>query len=361
MRSGRDTRQRRAALPVRTMDVASASNVQICGKPRALRISAAGAVYLAWGLLLLLLAPPSALASKAMDILKDSIRADGRVIYSATVGIRVRGVGGKFTTHRQKLLQGGQNRRRVEVLSPRQAAGRLIVSDGRSEWEYRPRAKLVQRRELRPLEEVQRVRLSALQLVEDTLHATCLGTGTAAGRKCDIIAVKPPDGRVVRKKIWIDKGKLVELRWQRFTPHGELAAEWGVQTIDFSPHLNPKAFTFKPPRGTKVVKIPCAKSMSLASAEKKIGFRAIVPSYLPPGFAFHEDRVAITRRNGKTALWMRFLNGVDSFSIFQSKALGKPPASSAQFMYWETQGFSCLLTGRIQESQKQKVKESTQR
>ena len=303
-------------------------------------------------------APVPAAATRALEILERSIRADGRVTYAGTAefrryeGKRVAG------THVQRVTNGGGNRQRMEVVAPPEEAGRLIVSNGRVEWEYRPRARVAQRRELLPPEEIQRHKLSALRLVADTLFPVYLGTETVAGRACHVIAVKPPDGRRTSKKVWIDAEHFVELRWARYGPRGEPLITWSITEVDFAPPVPANAFEFSPPPGVPVRAMPRAPRMPLPEAERRLGFRAVLPAYLPPGFVLHRDHVGVTEFRGRQALWMQFVNGVDTFSIFQSPALSAPPAELHRAVHWDAQGFSFLLVGNLPPQEKDKIRAS---
>ncbi len=315
-------------------------------------------LWIVLGLVACLL-PALGSADMALDLLKDAIRADGRVAYSATVEICTYRNGVQGPSNVQKIIHGTGNRSRVEVLAPARDAGRLIVNNGRVEWEHRPRANTVQERKMCPLAELQQVKLEQLELVKRTLHALFEGIDAVAGRKCNIIALRPPDGKVTRKRVWIDADTDVELKWERYDLSGKRTASWTVTKIDYNADIPAKTFSFRPPRGSKLWRMPAAVGMPLAVAEKKVGFRALVPKYLPRGYAFNRKHVGVSKqRGGKTALWMRFVNGVDSFSVFQSQKLSKQPAAAQRAMYWEADGFSFLLVGRLPKAQKAKVKRS---
>lgn len=303
-------------------------------------------------------APPPAAANRALEILERSIRADGRVTYAGTVEFRRYDGSRVAGTHVQKVTYGAGNRQRVEVVAPPEEAGRLIVSNGRVEWVYRPRAGLVQRRELLPPQEIQRHKLGALRLVADTLFPAYLGTETVAGRPCHVIAVKPPDGRRTSKKVWIDTEHFIELRWARYGPRGEPLITWSMSEVSFAPTVPANAFDFSPPPGVTVRDMPRAPRMTLAEAERRIGFKAVIPAYLPAGFVLHGDHVGVTEFRGRHALWLQFVNGVDTFSIFQSPTLKAPPAELQRAMHWDAQGFSFLLVGNLPPGEKDKIRAS---
>ena len=296
---------------------------------------------------------------QALDILKKSIKADGDVRYSGTVEIRIYQNGKPLPTRVQRITRESRNRERIEVLAPDNEEGRLIVGDGSVEWLYRPRQRLVQRRQVFALRDIQKHKLEALDLVRHTLHATYLNTASVAGRRCHVVAVKPPNGQRTRKKIWIDAEHYVELKWERYDQEGVVERTWTMTSINFRPNIQADTFRFEPPPGCKTQDIPAVPRMSLREAEKSIGFKAIIPGYLPPGFALDKNRVRVVRRQRHSALWMEFINGVDSFSIFQSEHIGPHAQVPERAMYWEAQGFSFILVGPISQREKENIRDST--
>ena len=304
----------------------------------------------------------AASADKALDILQKSVRASGQVPHRATVAIKFYRNGAVARTFVQEIIKDTGRRQRVEVVAPKSEIGRLIVSDGLTKSIFDPGKKLVYLEQVSSLRDVQQHKLHVLNLFRQTLHATYVATGTVAQRDCHIVAVSPPDGKRIRKQVWVDAQTNIELKTERYAPDGRLVVSWAMTSVDFHPQIDSSVFEFLPPKGCTVRQILRAPRMALAKAESLLGFRAIVPSYLPPGFALLRDQVGVVktgRHREHHALWMEFLNGVDSFSIYQSRPV-KPPPGATQAMYWETEGFSLILIGPIPQEHKQLVKESTQ-
>ncbi len=310
------------------------------------------------GVALLVATPWCAAAESALSILEKSIYADSRVPYSATVEIRVYRDGNNPRSHVQKVIHASGNRQRVEVVAPSTESGRLIVSNGTTEWEYHPRQNVARQRELLPVAQVERHKLGALRLVQRTLYAARVGEETIAGRRCHVITVSPPDGRQTRKKVWVDFHTHVELKWARYDPGGQIMMSGAMTNVDFTRRIDSALFKFSPPAGCNVRKIARAQRMSLAAAEKRIGFRAVLPRYLPRGYALHSEQVGITQHSGRNALWLQFVNGVDTFSIFQCLRLPKPLDSGRRATYWEAHGFSFLLVGPLPATERDRIRGS---
>jgi outer membrane lipoprotein-sorting protein len=323
---------------------------------------AATAGWLVLAVAALVAFPAGAHAESPLTILKRSVRADGRVSYSAKIEIGIYENGRQTGTRTQKVIKDSGNRRRVESLSDQ--GGGVIVSDGRTEWEYRPKRKLVKQRELPVLEDAQRWRLQALDAVARTLNPAYEGTATVAGRQCYVIALKPPDGSRTRKRVWVDCVNHTELKANRYGPEGGILGTWTVTEIQFDPDLDPALFQFSPPEGCRVDKLAKVARGPLGTAEQEIGFKAVVPSRLPVGFAFLRDQASVMHMRSGDALWMQFTNGVDSFSTFQTRQKEGRPGNSGRAISWDARGFSLFLVGqpefRLSSEDLARVKESTQ-
>jgi outer membrane lipoprotein-sorting protein len=297
-------------------------------------------------------------ADRATDILQAAVQAEQSVSYQATVELRV--MQGTRVGSRQtmKVASAPGNRHRVEIVGPAPEAGRLIVRDGRTEWEYWPRNGRVVERQLPSAQDVWRQKLGALGKAQADLHAAYVGLGTVAGRKCHVVSVSPPDGKRVRKQVWVDAGTYVELKWERYGGDGRPTATWAVQRIAYGA-APASLFSFRPPTQSRVVKVPRAPEMPLAEAERAVGMLAVIPQAMPRGFALDRRRVGVVRFGRTPALWLRFSNGVDSLSLFQSVRLGKTPDRMRQALRWDTGNRTFLLVGRVSPQESQKIKAST--
>jgi len=298
-------------------------------------------------------------ADRAHDLLRAAVNADGSVAYSGRCEINLRTGRGPSGHQVQMIVRGSRNRERIEVIAPAEQAGKLIVSNGSTQWEFRPRHKVVLERQLPPLSEVKWRKLDTLKLVSRTLHAAYQGVATVAGRKCHVIAVSPPDGRRVRKRMWIDTGTMVELKWERYDSSGEVTVSWAMSDVDFTPAAAADAFAFVAPPGVAVKRLPLMLRLPLAQAERKIGFRAVVPDYRSAGFVFLGSRVGVAELAPRRSLWMHFTDGVDTFTVVQAPAVKRGRDIGAGAFHWGAKGFSFLLVGPLQKDEMAKVKEST--
>lgn len=312
------------------------------------------------GWVLALLVPPAAWAQAPWEILVRSVEADGAVNYRAVVEIGVYENGRQVGTRTQRLLKAEGNRKRIEATGQPEGGG-LIVSNGRFEWEYRPGARLVRQRELLPLSEIHRLQLQTLEAVRETLHPEYEGEATIAGRRCYVIAVKPPDGTRTRKRMWVDATHFTELKSVRYGPFGGIQATWTVKEVRFGVKVEDRWFEFVPPPNCTVFRIPVTQRVDLADAEARAGFTAVLPEWAPAGYAFLRGQAAVIQMGPRKVLWLQWSNGVDNYSLFESLPGPHRPRDYPGATVWEAQGRVFVLTGWLSPEDRRKIRESTQR
>jgi negative regulator of sigma E activity len=306
------------------------------------------------------LLPSGAWAQSAWDILERTIQSEGGVNYRATVEIGVFENGRQVGTRTQRLFKAEGNRKRIESLSGRGLEG-LIVSNGRYEWEYRQASGTVRQRELLPVSEIRRLQQQTLDAVRDTLHPVYEGEARIAGRKCYVVAVKPPTGVRTRKRMWVDASQFTELKSIRYGPAGGIMATWMVKEVKFGARMDPRWFEFVAPQGCRVFRIPVTHRVSLSTAEERAGFNAVLPGWAPEGYVFLREQAAVFQMGPRTVLWLQWSDGVENYSIFESPSSGRKPKEAPGTTVWEAQGRYFVLTGWLGPEDRRKIRESTEK
>ncbi len=110
------------------------------------------------------------------------------------------------------------------------------------------------------------------------LEKSMLGTERVAGRAAYVIEVRP-GGNGGARRIWVDVEEWVPLRWQDRDARGTLVSESAYVTIEFARVSRelPTPRSLDGSRDTPVV-------FSREDAEREVGFRILIPSYLPKGY-----------------------------------------------------------------------------
>ncbi|MCD6350932.1 MAG: hypothetical protein J7M26_02335, partial [Armatimonadetes bacterium] len=276
---------------------------------------------------------------------------------------------------KQKAYFAPGGKQRFEVIWPKGRAGDLAVVDGKQQWHYSPRSK-----EVRVLPVPPGGGLGGLPPMAASpgpppgrgpahgprrggggrwhMEWKVLGEARVAGRKCWVLGMKTRMGSTP-VKLYIDEQKFVLLAAYHRGMRGGRVEQWYFENVKFTDRLDPRLFVFKPPSGVKVIQGPRApQRMPLEKAEEIAGMKALVPRYVPPGFVFLRDKVAVIQRGGRAALWLMFQGPGKSFSIFQSRRLppgGKPAQAVAR---WDAGPYTLLVVGDISSAEAEKVRRS---
>ncbi len=296
---------------------------------------------------------------QALDILKRSIMAEGSVNFSGVRSVVVFEGGVKRQGYQQRIYEKAPGKLRMTVIEPEDQRGRLCVSDGHIHWEYLPARQRVTRRELPPPEQARAKRLADLERLTRLMRIEYLGTETIAGRTTHVVTIGARSGSPL-KKIWSDAEHYVPLKMQRFDPEGRVKLSMYYTSINFQPQYTAGMCDFEPPAdcvGRAGGHLP--ERIPLSEAETRAGFKAALPGYLPSGYSFQNNRVAVIPLKGRKVLWMTFSNGADTFSIFQrQRGVALQPRQSGRSMDWAAGKYSFPLVGQLSCEEMGKVRES---
>lgn len=260
----------------------------------------------------------------------------------------------------QSIARAPNGRERIETLAPSSVQGRLAVSDGTTQWEYYPRQRHCVKRALPSPAERERHRQFSLKRIKANLRPRLVSSGTLLGRKVYQILVTNSCGAKVREA-WVDAATYVELRADCYLPGGTLGSRTRLTQLSYSPSWPAGTFTFTPPQGSTVetVEQPVA-ILPLAQAEKEAGFRAYKPHYLPPGYTLCDEETALLRCDSQgLAIWTVYGNGLDSFSLFQSRCQRPVEGTTTQNLcVWWADGFLFTIAGQMERSELSRIKAS---
>ncbi len=208
----------------------------------------------------------------------------------------------------------------IETVAPEAEEGSLIVSNGVTLWEYSPKTRRVVKRRLETAQMRESSKRKSASLIASGVDVINNGGATIAGRKVFVATLKSKCGQVLRK-YWIDAATGVELRCDKYRGGNEPYMSTRITSISYTPTYVAGMFDFTPPTGSLVTQAPKPlRRMSLKSAEKLAGFTARQPGYIPPGYVFEGENVAVTTYQGKLTLWLTYTNGLDTFSLFQTRS-----------------------------------------
>ena len=294
-----------------------------------------------------------------LEILRQSILARGTVDFSGMRTVVIFEAGEKVRGVEQQVQCQAPHRTRITVIAPESEAGAMCLIVDQVQWEYDPDTHRVVHTQLPPPEHIVRQRLRDLERIGDTMRLQYCGTETIAGRTAHVIKVYTQQGVPV-KKSWVDAENWVALKTQRFDPQARVKSSAYFTRINYAPSFPPGTFDFEPPAGATVIDAARApERMPLAQAEQRAGFRAVLPEYLPPGYRFQSDRVAVIQVGGQASLWLPFSNGADVFSLFQRPGAGPTDAlRRGRSITWQAGDYRFTLLGPLTAGEMQRVKAS---
>lgn len=298
----------------------------------------------------------------AWRVVQRSVQAGHNVPHQGYRDVVVFRQGQKVGGFRQKISRGHGGRQRVVVVEPPDQRDRTEICDGQTRWEYYPRAHKVVISKVPGGDRPSPAEMPATPGPPASLRANYLGDGRVAGRLAHIVELTTPAGRLVCK-LWVDREKFVQLKVQRFSPSGKITYSAYFTTITYDPEFSPDLFSFTPPKDCHIINVPPAlPRMDLKQAQHQAGFPAKLPQYVPDGYQLERSRVAVARMGGRPVLWLSFSNGVERFSLFQSRqGLGMHTGRQRLGECWVAGPFSFALVGSLPAEEVQKIKKSIQR
>jgi len=207
-------------------------------------------------------------------------------------------------------------RLRLEFLSPESLAGRLIVDDGASFWQYEPSHHLVVRG---PSFVRQPARPPLTREVLQTSLAAVLGVEEVIGRQTVVIAVEPKAGGAARR-YWVDQATGVILRTEERDAAGEIVFTSFFTRISFGLNLPSALFRFTPPAGARIIPLFLSGDpVSTPEALRRLaGFGVTVPDTLPYGYRFRDGTVS--RHGALVASAATYTDGIRAVTVFQTPA-----------------------------------------
>jgi len=309
-------------------------------------------------------APRAAIAAgdRAVDILQRAVLARAQVNYSGVATLTESQPGGRTRTFIEVLYcrQGGKQNVQVKDGNDQLVVRRIC--DGSTQWESHVARGAVVRRAVPSMSERRQRDLQNLNILTRNFRTALAGIETVAGRKAYRIRIsRPGQPPALVRQYWIDKDTYLELKSEQYGDGGVLTSSMTMTRVNFHPDYPPGAFDFQPPPNVKPKLADDAVFRGpLAEAEKRVGFGAILPRTVPAGFQLLTQSVAVVNRNGTPALWLRYTNGIDAFSLFQRKAPGGEAPAKGRFAVrqWVHGGYQFLLVGRLTSDQIEAIRGS---
>ena len=231
--------------------------------------------------------------------------------------------------------------RRIYYLDPESQRGRLLVSDGRQEWQYDPRRSEVRHRLLSAGSLDDDDLLSYTLLRANYLLAVDPIPRTYADRKVWLVTIKHPGGRLLARRFWIDDGSGLILKREIY--HGDDKPAVTVAFTDINFHAKPSALAVDVSRlaaasggRIRLVEAPSAAEdpIPVSSLRSQLGGQAYSPTALD---GYRLVGASSTTVGGKPLLHLRYSDGLNLVSMFEQRRTSRLRPTLARPGMRETQ------------------------
>ncbi|MEI6914017.1 MAG: hypothetical protein WCL39_02680 [Armatimonadota bacterium] len=143
------------------------------------------------------------------------------------------------TTTVLDLLESRNGKYRLTYRSPSVARGRVVISDGKSVWQYEPKSNIVFKRsvnsDLQAMRDAQSAEDAWVREIEKR-------SVMLSGLSCDVLLLKGQNGSMVERR-WIDRQTARTVRLEEYDDQGSVRRQVDLRDIAVSPRVGDKAFS----------------------------------------------------------------------------------------------------------------------
>ncbi|MGO8671037.1 MAG: sigma-E factor regulatory protein RseB domain-containing protein [Capsulimonadaceae bacterium] len=214
------------------------------------------------------------------------------------------------------------SRRRIDYLSPDSTRGRVLVSDGRDEWQYSAVKGLLRHYRL-PSKGADRALATETyrQLKANYILKTLPGTCSFANRKAYVLVVTREKDHTPARRLWIDADTGLVLKREDYSEKGLLNLTIAFSDINYHPGLTPASFQLPGMKeGSPGVRVEDAQPapeerIPVRAGAALLGGKALAPERLE---GYRLTGAAVVRsRTGIPVLHLRYSDGLVLISVFE--------------------------------------------
>lgn len=320
-------------------------------------------------LLLLLLAPREGFAQNlpsASQLLQEAIAVQGQESLIGTEVVEQTTPLGVQRQVREVWRHQGMERIVVKESTYRPLIGRVQADNGVQAIQYYPAPYQALFVRASPTFEQRRERKQkiARQLAE--YNARLVGQDTLAGRPAWVVDLLPQRRGKPSRRLWLDQQTGVQLGLEERDARGRLVQASYFERVQFHPRPAPTRadFTFIPPPGTRIVD----EFATVGEAQRRVPFRILEPTYLPPGFFLQgvgvvrgpRQRVMLVY-NGETGLCLLNEGWLREDGTAASRVPSRPTETSEGVLVWHVGEVILVLIGpRIPPAELERMAQSIQ-
>lgn len=261
----------------------------------------------------------------------------------------------------------GMERVVVKEATYRALIGRVQADNGIQTIQYYPAPYHVMfvRASLTAEQRSERKQKAARQLAE--YNARLVGQDTLAGRPVWVVDLVPQRRGKLSRRVWLDQQTRVQLGTEERGARGQFVQASYFERVQFYPRPAPSRadFTFIPPKGTRIVD----EFPTVAEAQRRVRFRILEPTYIPPGLFLEGVGVVQGPRqrvmllyNGETGLCLLNEGWLREDGTAASRVPSRPTETSEGVLVWHVGDVLLVLIGpRVPSAELERMAQSIQR
>jgi outer membrane lipoprotein-sorting protein len=211
------------------------------------------------------------------------------------------------------IVQGGEGRYRTEYVLPAEARGRIVYSDGRTQWQLEPRRNLMATTPLIP-ESEQNERETEDLVAANYKIVLVSDDEITAGRPTYLLELLPRQEGKSSQKRWIDRQTYKTLRIETHYPDGILARMIAYTSLTLPTIVTPAEFVPPQTAGLKRVASPVTSNVfpvrNDVPAVQSLGLRAA------GALGFRLTQVASSSIDRARTAHLLYSDGIETVSVF---------------------------------------------
>ncbi|MFP3903723.1 MAG: LolA family protein, partial [Armatimonadota bacterium] len=190
-----------------------------------------------------------------LEIMRNVVRARGNVTFEADRTVHIINNGKTVRALHQKVYRDTGHKERIETFTSGQSKSHVVVCDGRQMWEYWPSRNLVINHPSAPGGASDGDVQNCINVLYQGMSLAYGGKDTVAQRPVHTVIIRNKNDKLVRKS-WIDTGKYVELKTEKYYGGGHPYIRAEVTRIRYHSGLDGTLFDFKAPPQAKTKQVP---------------------------------------------------------------------------------------------------------
>jgi outer membrane lipoprotein-sorting protein len=215
------------------------------------------------------------------------------------------------------VVQGAQGRYRMEYVSPPEAKGRILCSDGQTQWQVEPRRNMIATTPLMP-ESEQNERDTEALIAANYKIVLVSDDEITAGRPTYLLELLPRHEGKSSQKRWIDRQTYKTLRIETHYPDGILARMIAYTDLTLPARVTSADFTPPQDAGLKRVSSPVTSTIlpvrNAALSVQSLGLRA------EGALGFRLTQLASSAIDRARTAHLLYSDGIETVSVFVQNA-----------------------------------------